>query len=419
MRNSQSLLIVACASLLAATISCDKDVYDPEEYKKIVEFLSPVDSVDQSHTWKLDTVYQLRVSADVNIGAKNLLILSHDPTSHSSEIMAKTYISDGETVDLSYSVPYLSETLCAALVDANGKYTLMPFKAGERELRFSEAGREPITVYTKLGLQTFTYCFDESFPVPDDYDYNDLVLRISHERTGESQISLHVELAAVGAEKQLAAAIRFVGYKAQDIESITTKDGKSFNNDIPSLSVDMIESSDVPVSGRNGEAVLNLFEDAHWAMDSREDVEYGIFKRKKFNVSTGSGSDYQQMAPLSVTYIVNFKNASKLNHFTFETLDPFILEDYNGSIWEVHTCKNIMAQTLYEYPASEIKNLPWAFEIPKADFRYPLEGVNMGFKKRSTTFGAYMTADHSFGDWSENHTKATDWYLYPTINQVY
>jgi len=406
------------APLLAAS-SCSTNVFDEEKYKEIVEYLSPVDSVDQNHTWKLDTVYEVRLTADVGIGATDVLILSDDPLMQSADVLAQRSIADGQTVSLSFSAPLLSTDFHAALHSSDGRYLLMPFTAGQPELVFSQAEQTPVTIHTKSGLQTYTYCFDESFPQPEDYDFNDLVLRIAHERTGERQLTLQVTLAAVGGDKQLAAAIRLVGYKYDDIESVTTVNGEPFNNDIPTSSVNMIEDFGLLTRGRQNEAVIGLFQDAHWALDNRQEVEYGMFTRKKYNVSAGTSGNFQQMSPRTVTYQINFKDGSTLDKFTFATLDPFVLEDFSGAIWEVHTNDNMLAQTLYEYPATTIKNLPWALCIPMANFRYPLEGINIGFKKRNITFGAYMTSSHSFGDWSSNRLTAKDWYHYPTLNQVY
>ena len=67
-----------------------------------------------------------------------------------------------------------------------------------------------------------TYLFEEECPVPGDYDYNDVVLRISQEPVGNRQIDLHVTLSAVGGTKQMAGGIRLMGYNYNSVESITT-----------------------------------------------------------------------------------------------------------------------------------------------------------------------------------------------------
>ena len=77
-----------------------------------------------------------------------------------------------------------------------------------------------------------------------------------------------MQLAAVGGEKQIAAAIRLAGYKYDEIESVKTLDNASFNigaaGDLPEQSGSITERAFL-LKSMNGEAVLNLFADAHWA----------------------------------------------------------------------------------------------------------------------------------------------------------
>ena len=78
---------------------------------------------------------------------------------------------------------------------------------------------------------SYTYLYEEEYPEPGDYDYNDLVLRVSQQRTGEKQITINVTISAVGASKMIASCIRLVGYRFQDIDSVYTTTGKSFNSE--------------------------------------------------------------------------------------------------------------------------------------------------------------------------------------------
>lgn len=416
-RSFLKLFLPIGAVAMIATTSCNKDMYDEEEAQKWTDVLSPIDSVDQAHTWKLTTIHQLRVTAGTQTGAQSVLILSADPTMSDASLLARASVSDGQTVSLSFSAPTLSTQFVAAILDAAGQYTLTEFPAGQESVTVQG---NPVNVYTKMSPQTYTYCYNAEFPYPDnDYDYNDLVLRISLERAAKKEVNIGVTLAAVGTNKQVAAAIRLVDYNYSDIDSIVVVDGQGFSNDIPGQSYEIIGSKNTLINGRNNEAVLNLFEDAHWSMGDRLSTNYGLFQRKYYNVSSSTEGDYQLLSPRTVTYRVYFKDDSRLNNFSFNSIDPFIIEDYNGSFWEVHQYEYISAQTKYEYPVSNIKNLPWAFEIPDANFRHPYQGINIGFIKDGITFGAYMTNGNSFGEWAEDHTKCTSWYLYPTKNMVY
>jgi len=53
--------------------------------------------------------------------------------------------------------------------------------------------------------------------------------------------------------------------------------------------------------------------------------------------------------------------------------------------------------------------------------RYPAEWQVIGQRNRTTQAieGTYREAGHSFAEWAENMSNATDWYNYPTADMVY
>ena len=181
----------------------------------------------------------------------------------------------------------------------------------------------------------------------------------------------------------------------------------------------VLKDKSVFLRGRNNEAVINLFVDAHWATGDLLDENYGVMTRKKYNVANSSGGDYQMMVPRKISYVVTFKNASDLNNLSMDKIDPFIIEEYNGGFFEVHTYIHRSAQVLNPYPTSPVRGLPWALSVPSSNFCWPLEGVNMGFLMKKATFGAYQTMGHSFGHWAMDQTKALDWYLFPSETRVF
>lgn len=410
------------------TLSCNKEMFDEEKYEDLIKEEQPVDSVQVGHTWSLATLRTYQVTANLNVGAKRVYILSANPVDgNDAEIMAQADIADGEQKQLTACVPTMTSGLYAALLDSLGTYTVIGFRATAEEVNFSGgllAKQKPLTAIDKL--QTFTYLFEEELPEPGDYDYNDVVLRISQEAISERQIDIHVELSAVGASKKVGAAIRLVDYKKTDVDSITTDGGDTFNlggpnydQSLPESSVSIWDNIDHLQSGRNGEAVINLFEDAHWAMGDNLSVEYGVFTRKTYNVSKTSYGDAEIMPTRQVTYHVFFNKNADISKFTFSSLDPFIVEDYNGGYWEVHCYEHRMAQTIYNYSLVELNTLPWALMIPYSAFRYPLEGVDIGFSKDGANSGAYLVDKHSFGEWARDMNSSTDWYLYPMNNRVF
>lgn len=427
MWKTSRIILIGVTILTFGMVSCNKDVYDEDDYIEIIKHFSPVDSVDQRHTWQLTTNYTYSFTADAGSNIETVRVFTANPlSSEDAELMAQTSISNGETVSLSVTAPTVLTTFYAALVDKSGNYYVTSFNASATNVSFSGAtsGRPA----GSLQPQTFTYLFEEDFPRPGDYDYNDLVLRISQQRTGQKQVTVNVTIAAVGGDYQIASGIRLVGFNYQDIDSVKTTTGESFYDGVPSEALYLFDKKDMLVKGRHDEAIINLFVDAHWTMTFNPGLDYGLFRYggvKKYNVSTGSGDNYQLRATRSLSYVVYFKSDKGLNDFTLDSLDPFIMIKTNGT-WETHLDNFRDAQVLFEYTCPNIKNLPWALKIPSKDFAYPLEGVELGFKKKTDSgavamFGAYVSWGHSFGEWAEDYTKSLDWYQsqYATSGKVW
>ena len=409
--------------------SCHKDVFNEDDYDKILDEASPVDSVDAKHTWELTQDHIYVVEADVHIGVKSVLILSDNPlTAFNAEVMAQSPIEDGGRIMLAATVPTRINELYAALVDDKDRYTVVSFPVGTTVVDFSGVksvySQKPLKA--RLVQQKLVYCFEEEMPEPGDYDYNDVVLRLTREVVDSRHLKIEVELAAVGASKQLAAGIHLVGYKAEDIDSVTIEGGGSFdlsgfyhNVPLQKMASPLFENNSLLQSGRNGDALIYLFEDAHWAMGDDLDVVNQIFQRKKYNVSRSYNDNFPILVPRIETYHVYFKSDQNINGFTPAMFDPFVLSPYYGNVWELHCYRDREAQVTREYTLTKSKKLPWALMIPYASFRYPLEGVNIGFYKNGNLFGAYMNMGCSFGEWAEDRTKCLDWYTSPTFNQIY
>lgn len=426
MRKSTQLTMIITAALLMGAVSCSTEVYDEKKHEELIKYVSPVDSVDQQHTWQLTTNQTYTVSVGDGGGTQRVDFYNANPVSQTdAELMGRVFATDGQTVNVSLSIPSIQNVVYAALVDGDGKMTVTPFNKTKTEIDFLHPTfTKASPVLSTPQPMAYTYCYEENFPEPGDYDYNDAVMRISVERTAEKVMSIGVTLSAVGASRQIAGAIRLVGYDYEDIDSIVTREGKTFNENVPQPSYGILENDEIMLKGRNGEAVINLFVDAHWSMDILQETLYGNLTRKKYNVSKNISDTYELVFAKTVVYDVHFKDASALNHFTLDSLDPFIMSYYIGNKMEIHTDEFAAAQTLYNYNVLSFKDLPWALKIPTRYFRYPLEGCEIGFRKKtsdgtSAMFGAYMTKGHSFGEWAENHNDFLDWYQYPTENQVW
>ena len=429
MQHTRKILMVL--GLLGGLMltSCHKDVFDEDDYNQIIDEASPVDSVDTKHTWELTQDHIYVVEANVHIGVKSFQILSDNPlTALNAEIMAESPIEDGGRIMVAATVPTRMYQLYAALVDDKGNYTVVSFPVETTVVNFSgvKSTESQKPLKARLVQQKLVYCFEEEMPEPGDYDYNDVVLRLSREVIDSRHLKIEVELTAVGGSKQLAAGLRLVGYQAEDIDSVTIEGGGSFdlggsrhNVPLEKTASPLFESSSLLQSGRNGEAFLYLFEDAHWAMGDDLSVTNQVFQRKKYNVSKSYGNDFMILPTRTETYHVYFKVGQNINGFTPGMFDPFVLSPYYGYVWELHCYRDREAQVTREYTLAKSKKLPWALMIPYASFRYPLEGINIGFKKNDGYFGAYMNRGCSFGEWAEDRMKCLDWYTSPTYNRVF
>ena len=406
-------------------MSCNTDMFNEEDYKKLVEAAQPVNGIDESHTWELTTTYDLSVTLGATYSSMSRLqILSANPaTGQSANLLGDYPLSGNVSEQVSFVAPCVMRTFYAALVDSVGRYTVTQFAAGDTAIDFTDPLAVGTTVPQRLiSQQTFSYCFEDEMPQPGDYDFNDVVLRISQERTAQSQIALNVTLAAVGSLSQLAAAIRLVGYTVDQIESITTVDDESFDTGYKKSSLPFIDSHQFLVSGAGNSAVINVFEDAHWATGVVAYATEGYIPRYKYNVTKTTTEESDMMSPRTVSYVITFKpSVQDLNTFTLATLDPFIIIEYNGAFMENHAAfKYRTTSVLHEYtqPTSAVI-LPWALIVPSGSFRYPLDGMHIGYSKDGALFGAYMTVGHSFGQWASDRSSSTDWYDYPTTNMVY
>ena len=416
------------AMVLLSAMACTTNYYDEEKYEEYIKYNSPVDSVDQYHQWRLTEERSYKITANVNQDVEKVMLLTANPLSSTkAEVMNEFVIAKGESKWMTVSVPMIQSTLYAALVDKDGIYYVKSFPVTQTEVNFS-GGINTGTPIGTLKPQTYSYIYEKDFPLVGDYDYNDLVFRIGVEHTTPKQVVVHVTLSAVGCDVQLAGYFRVMGCKFDDIDSVTTVNGKTFNDNLPAGSKNFVRSYDLLICSSKNQPVITVCADAHWAMDPYQSIMENtgaIAIRKYYNTSLEVGQEYESRNSVSQSYIIYFKDSTVAENITLEEIDPFIVKNYNGGLYEIHLDELKASQVLYNYQVEiKIKDLPWALLVPSNDFKYPLEGVQIGFYKRTDTGvvfsdGAYKTTGHAFGAWVENHKTALDWYYYPDESQVW
>lgn len=403
---------------------------------------STVDSVDQYHNWQLGTTHQYTLVAPSNVDAVKVYVLSANPLREDEPvILAQTDISDGEQKKIGTYLTNGLTRLYVAFLNKAGTYTISNFFTNNQKPEFYNFNARNVELTNINKLQTLTCLFEEECPVPGDYDYNDVVLRISQEPISRRQIDLHVTLSAVGGTKQMAGGIRLMGYNYASVDSITTDNGVSFNkggtqHDKPVEQYQVWPDSELLQKSRDNEPLIAIFEDAHWALADDEEIMIGFSStsRKNYNtVKAGSNTETDKPEPeqttsivgtsktlpeRTITYHIFFNEDTDISDFSLGKLDPFIVESYLDSRWEIHSFRQRKAQVLFEYKMTDVRALPWALIIPDGDFRYPVEGRHLGFGKHDENgqdaglFGPYAEPGHSFGQWAFNMNQSTDWYLH-------
>lgn len=294
---------------------------------------------------------------------------------------------------------------------------------------FNSEGNEGDSVIPEPTGFSLRYCFEDNFPDAGDYDFNDVVLTVTP-TLNEKTLTIKVSLDAVGATKNIGAAIRLIGVKSTDLKSYNVTNpfpspegqGLGDYNNIQTGETFVTENDDVNATSN---MVIVLFKDAHWAINPQK-TSTGTVERTFFN--TVKAGDYYErnVDTKTATYTLVFNDAEDASKMLAENLyDVFIVEPYGGAFWEVHTVQNGFKTAQVFNPTKPAgyaeaygSNMPWAIMVP-GDFKYPYEWQVIGKRTGGALTGAYQSAGHSFAEWAEDSSKATDWYLYPTNDLVF
>ena len=327
--------VALCGVMMVS--GCVRNQFDQQRYEEIVEEESPTPNVDPDHDWMMSTTKTLVVDPSGIENLKLVRIFTDNPAEEvSAEIVDDAYPSGDNKIVMNISYPIRLQVLYAAAIDNEDYYTIVPFNPNSSgSIDFSN----PVVKHQKMSNyfvhQTYVYLFEEEYPQPGDYDFNDVVLSVSMERSDGQEVRFKIQLAAVGGTKQMGAAIRLAGYKYNEVESVKTEDDTSFDitgvGELPDMYRTMIQDKSLLQQSLNGEAVLNLFADAHWATGDRIISESGSITRKRYNVSYEKSDESGKFIPRELTYIVTFKNGVDVSSLTLDVLDAFIIEEYNGN----------------------------------------------------------------------------------------
>lgn len=421
-------------TLLAATLAlggCSEEYFDKATYNDRIEGSFPVKNLDPQHDWA--AVAQTRLGLTMDAGGTGdvyvIKVYDTDPRRTATANLLGAYAApDGERFNATVSHQAGLRYLWFVMIPQAGGQAYIDSHTIDNG-GINTTLKRTQTYYGSVQETTLTlrYMFETSFPAPDDFDYNDIVLDINCMPVGTRQVRLNVSLAAIGDEKQTAAGLRFDGIPASAIESIEIEGDSTWfdRDDKPTVSLDFIspDPRGLIAGAPANNAVLYLYNDSHWALLGQKGP-YGDIVRPYTN--TVRGMEYVEQGiygiihqPRKCTALITFTEEKYSRIFGSATLDPFVIVEYNGSRMEVHTYpyRSIAAVFNYDRSGYDTK-VPWALLVP-GDTKYPLEGVCIGSGQPGALGGAYNIYGHAFAQWAMDHTQAKDWWQYPARGSVY
>ena len=418
MKINKTTIAVAALAMLAMT-GCNKDQFDQNKYQGSVDTQFMIDYADPDHDWcltKSDTI-------TINTSEEKIYsvqVLTADPYGTTKSEIAAEGVCYGNHATLAYTIPITQSTVYIAALDNEGSYLgVIPFQYGTKQIDLLSSQLTKGSSLTSPTAQTFTYLYESTFPHPDDFDYNDMVLRISKSMPNPGNayiVDLSVKLEACGAGELYAAAIQLAGIPYSAISKVEIVGGKAMDEGYP-IDPMFITNKSTLQRGHNGNAVIRLFECAQYAL-ARNTDEWGDIAVIRYNTSHEVAENYSAIVdPVTRTYRITFNSSEVARNFCFDHIDPFIIHEYNSGYWEVHTFPHRFEMLIsnmetnlsaYDYPVS------WSLVIPKSDFRYCRQGISLSSYNSTTgeVFGPYT----DFTTWMQNHNNAQARKWYETLN---
>lgn len=365
-----------------------------------------------------------------------------DGVAHSS-ISNKEGKSDADAVEAmlaKMASDQISETTVSpTIVIAGGDCTGDGYKGKEGE------GVRPVEE-----PMSYRFCFEDNFPVPGDYDFNDCVITVTPVVKGKD-VTLTVSLDGVGATKTIGAALRLVGINESDIKlascDVDLNSGEQ-SGSVYGLVVPVEEDNNVfwmNDKGRDAQGniitdvVVRLFDNAHYAMSGGKSYD-----SKFYNTVSPSdplaGESYVDNTKSSRTMTFTFKVSDEDKAQKFreqETYDVFIVENHNGKTYEVHTFSYKFDEVLGTYYGDGTKltaykntvtaNYPWAVCVPhssKAPFYYPREwwsisGTKIQEGQDTENYGGTPAVYPDFKSWAADKSQSQEWYKNPVLDRVF
>ena len=247
--------------------------------------------------------------------------------------------------------------------------------------------------------QSLTYAFEDNYPAPGDYDFNDIVMDVetSINRNSSNQIQSYtykVTLTAVGATKKLGAGLRLADINRTDVQSVTFVDT---NNMRSTLAGSAFENSNMETGN---EVVIPLFGDAHAAL--------GANTTQRPMLNTGLNSATANTLEVTVTPSNQTLTEPAI---TKDNLDFFIAYQAGSEKrTEIHIHEFAVNHGATANGTVHPQNLEaagkhtWGICVPS--FNYPKESVSI------------EKAYPKFAGWANDCSTNLDWYNHPEKEKI-
>lgn len=424
--------------------SCDEEYFENDRYAQYIADNFPVDDIDREHDWR--TVRTVSATIDLTASAAEVYtvgVFDRNPAEGDSHLLTNAAVRGSATFSFDVPIALGNRVYVQA---ANG--TDVPFAGyytigSDNTLNVASTSVSTGVISTAAyDIMEYTFCFEDNFPAPSDYDFNDLVASVKMEKipaglpssTSENDvINLSVTLRALGTTQHVGACMRLVGLSADVLQGEFGNTGEFANNPAVTYTTIVPDNSSRPTTyftAKNGsDQCIVLFNDGHYAINGGVDLDrenFGI--RYYYNTIRESEVDYETSLGVTVSektneYIITFNGSGsqEFNDFTESDIDMFLIESYNSGTYEVHTVPYKQSMVYHEWLTDEniyTDNFPWVLMAP-GKIRYASEGNPIGSYTSNVLSGAFQMYGHSFGEWARDHTDATDWYDYPTAAMIY
>lgn len=250
---------------------------------------------------------------------------------------------------------------------------------------------------TILYNQGYTFASEDNFPSPGDFDLNDLVLSMDSiscyypEKNKVSSLTWYFTLRAVGATRQLGAAIQLDQLTPSDIKRV------SYSKPMPLISFQLDEKQ---LEKGQDHPVIPLFDNAH-----------------------------QTLAQVNTATMINTVNDSKgfkASPFSFEVtlefnspLDEALIKDnYNYFTIVGNKTQDRTEIHLPQYKHTNLSFSPLSFQEVTQKYMWTIK-IPSPFNY-SQEWTSIKKSYPEFEDWvRSNRQEHADWYLHPDPNFIY